>query len=48
MQIVITPEAKEHLRHWKDTGNKAILQKIEHLLDSILETPYKGIGKPNL
>ncbi len=46
MQIVLTPEAKTHLQYWQDTGNKALLQKIEKLLDSILDNPYKDIGKP--
>ena len=46
MQIELTPEAKAHLQHWRETGNKPILQKIEQLLDAILENPYKGIGKP--
>lgn len=45
MQIELTPEAKAHLQYWQDTGNKAILQKIEQLLDAILENPFKGIGK---
>ncbi|MGF1636633.1 MAG: Txe/YoeB family addiction module toxin [Cyclobacteriaceae bacterium] len=34
------------MQYWQDTGNKALLQKIEKLLDSILDNPYKGIGKP--
>lgn len=46
MQIELTPEARAHLQFWRDSGNTAILQKIERLLDSILDNPYKGIGKP--
>lgn len=38
--------AKEHLAHWRKTGNKAILKKIDKLTDAILENPYQGIGKP--
>jgi toxin YoeB len=46
MQIELTPEAKNHLQYWQNTGNQAVLRKIEQLLDSIIENPYKGIGKP--
>jgi len=46
MQIELTPEAKTHLEFWKDSGKIKILKKIEQLLDSILENPYNGIGKP--
>lgn len=46
MQIELTSDAKEHLLYWQKTGNKSILKKIEKLTDSILETPYSGIGKP--
>jgi toxin YoeB len=46
MQIELSSQAKEHLLHWRKTGNKAILNKIEKLTDSILETPFEGIGQP--
>ena len=46
MQIALTQEAKADLEYWKNLGKTEILQKIEKLLDSILESPYKGIGKP--
>ncbi len=46
MQIELNPEAKTQLQFWRDSGNTAILQKIERPLDTVLENPYKGIGKP--
>lgn len=46
MQIELTPLAKSHLLFWRETGNKPILRKIEQIVASIIEDPYKGIGKP--
>jgi toxin YoeB len=46
MEIIFSPKAIEDLQYWKKSGNKTIQKKIEKLLDSILENPYKGLGKP--
>jgi len=46
MQIIYTPAAKEHLDFWVNTGNKLILKKILLITESIIENPFKGIGKP--
>lgn len=46
MEIIFTPEAQEHLLFWKHSGKKNIMQKITDLLESIVETPFQGIGKP--
>lgn len=46
MEIVLSPQAKEHIDFWNKTGNRQILNKIKKLIDSILESPYEGIGKP--
>ena len=46
MEIVLSPKALEQIEFWKKTGNKQVLIRIEKLLDSILETPFNGIGKP--
>lgn len=46
MQIELTVRAKEDLNYWTTTNNKVILKKIRSLLESILETPLSGIGKP--
>ncbi len=48
MQIELTIRASEDLAYWKKTGNKAILKKIRTLLENIIETPFSGIGKPEL
>ena len=44
MQIKLTVRAETDLAYWKKTGNKPVLQKIKTLLESILETPFSGIG----
>lgn len=46
MQIELSPEAYDHIKHWQKSGNKIILNKIEKLVESILVNPYEGIGKP--
>ena len=46
MEIELTSDAKEDLAHWKNTRNEKILQRIKQLIDSIAETPFQGIGKP--
>jgi toxin YoeB len=46
MRIELSSEANDQIEFWKKTGNKAILKKILKLIDSILENPYEGIGKP--
>ena len=46
MQITYTPKAKEHLDFWVKAGNKAVLKKIFQLTESILDSPFDGIGKP--
>lgn len=46
MEIIFLPISKEHLDYFKKVNNPVILKKIRHLLDSILNTPFSGIGKP--
>lgn len=46
MEIDYTDDAKSDLYFWIKTGNKSIQKKINQLLNSIEETPYSGIGKP--
>lgn len=48
MQIIYTPDAQEDLKYWLKTGNKPILKKILQLTKSIIESPFEGIGKPEL
>ncbi len=46
MEIELTLIAVEDLKYFKKSGNQAILKKIRNLLESIQETPFSGIGKP--
>ncbi|MEY3501715.1 MAG: Toxin YoeB, partial [Bacteroidota bacterium] len=41
-----TLQAKEDLAYWKKVNNVIVLKKIRKLIESILETPFEGIGKP--
>jgi toxin YoeB len=46
MEIVFTPKALDDLNQWKKSGNISVQKKINELLQSIIETPFSGIGKP--
>lgn len=46
MEIEFTIDAQKQLDEWKKSGNKQIQKKITELINSILEHPYTGIGKP--
>ncbi|MBU2946607.1 Txe/YoeB family addiction module toxin [Zobellia uliginosa] len=46
MEIVLTREAEKDLKYWKETSNRAIQKRITKLLESVVATPFSGIGKP--
>jgi len=46
MEIEYTLQASDDLDFWKKSNNVAMLKKIRNLIESITETPYEGIGKP--
>lgn len=46
MEIEFTSEAKKDLEYWKKSGNSKVLKRIRQLIESIQETPFDGIGKP--
>lgn len=46
MELVITDTAKEDIRFFIKSGQSKIVKKIEKLLNSIEETPFTGLGKP--
>jgi len=46
MEIVLSPEALEHIEYWKKTNNVAVQERIKALKNAIIVSPYKGIGKP--
>jgi toxin YoeB len=45
-KLDFSAKAQEDLEYWKKTGNGSIQRKIKDLLQSMLETPFHGIGKP--
>ncbi|CAN5264066.1 hypothetical protein BH09BAC6_BH09BAC6_32840 [soil metagenome] len=46
MEIELSPRALIDLEKWKRSGNYKVQQKITDLINSILQTPFTGIGKP--
>jgi len=46
MEIILSPEATEHIEYWKKQNNVAVQERIKALKNSIMVSPYKGIGKP--
>jgi toxin YoeB len=46
MEIILSEKAQEHIAYWKETNNKAVQKRITALKNSILISPYTGIGKP--
>jgi len=48
MELVITDTAKEDVRFFIKSGQLKIVKRIEKLLASIEETPFTGLGKPEL
>lgn len=46
MEVVFMPDAEKDLVFWK--SNKAVLKRITQLIRSIQQTPFAGIGKPEL
>ena len=46
MEIIYQSKASDDLKHWKTSGQKQIQARILSLLQSIQQTPFEGIGKP--
>jgi len=46
--INVSEEAKKHLSRHRKTGNKANIRKLERIFKELSETPYKGVGEPEL
>lgn len=46
MEVTFTPKALFDLNDLKKSGNIGVQKKIKELLQSIEESPYSGIGKP--
>ena len=45
-RIILAEQAVKDFKYWKESGNKAVLNKIVRLLEDMSEHPYIGIGKP--
>jgi toxin YoeB len=45
-QIDITKQAQEDIEAHRKAGNKAILKKLNTLLEELIEHPFTGTGKP--
>lgn len=46
MEVAYLEKAIEDINFWNKSGNKNIQKKIAQLIESVKETPYEGIGKP--
>ena len=46
MEIVLLEQAQKDRDYWKESENKAIMNRITALLKDIVEHPYTGKGKP--
>jgi len=46
MEIIFSPNVLQHIKYWKKSGNKKVIEKINLLLNEIQITPYEGTGKP--
>lgn len=44
--VEYTLKAREDIAYFKKSGQHKILKKIRQLIESILQNPFKGIGKP--
>jgi len=46
MEVVYQPKALDDLTYWKKSGQKQIQARILSIIQSIQQTPFEGIGKP--
>lgn len=44
-ELILMPEAQQHLIEWRKSGQKKIIAKISKLLDELREHPTTGTGK---
>ena len=44
-ELILLPEAEDHLREWKKSGQKKILKKILDLFEELRTHPKSGTGK---
>ena len=46
--VIVSKEAKKHLKFHHQSGNRANIRKIERIIRELSETPYVGVGEPEL
>ncbi|WP_031526843.1 Txe/YoeB family addiction module toxin [Dyadobacter crusticola] len=46
MEIEYSIDAQNDLAYWQKTKNIPVLKKLRALIESIQESPFEGIGKP--
>ena len=45
MNVVFSPQAWEDYQHWQSV-DRAIIKRINRLINEVRRNPYEGIGKP--
>ena len=45
-EFVFLPDALKDWDYWKKTGQEKICNRILELMESVSETPFTGIGRP--
>ena len=45
MRIVFAPQSWDDYQHWQAT-DRAVLKRLNRLIDEATRDPYSGIGKP--
>lgn len=45
MRLVFTPHGWDDYKHWQ-SADRAILKRVNRLLDDVFRDPFDGIGKP--
>lgn len=45
MNVVFSPQAWEDYQHWQSI-DRAIVKRINRLINDVRRNPYEGIGKP--
>jgi len=48
VEIIFSKEAQEDILLWKKSGDKKGMNRITELLHAIEQSPFEGIGKPEL
>ena len=43
-ELILTPEAQQHLKEWRKSGQKKTLKKIADLFEELRQHPATGTG----